>query len=154
MFTFIADGFVFFRQKGQTAASKGQQSMASTIMSPSYQQQAALYKGAIPARPDVPMSSFDDCAKKSATDMQAAIKSNTLVPSMNQGIDEAKLGAVRDVVTKFMNSNQTKSTLALPHSRVMSCSFSFRARKQYWIVPKWATLCTLWRPRSGNRSAN
>jgi glucose/mannose transport system substrate-binding protein len=106
MFTFIADGFVFYRQKGQTVASKGQQAMASTIMSQPYQQQAALYKGAIPARPDVSMANFDDCAKKSATDMQAATRNGQLVPSMNQGVDEAKLGAIRDVVTKFMNSTQ------------------------------------------------
>ena len=106
MFTFIADGFVFFKQKGQTVASKGQQAMASTIMSQPYQQQAALFKGAIPARPDVSMASFDDCAKKSAADMVAATKGGGLVPSMNQAVDEAKLGAIRDVVTKFMNSNQ------------------------------------------------
>ena len=111
-FTFIADGFVFFKQKGQTVASKGQQAMAATIMSPGYQQQAALYKGAIPARPDVSMANFDDCAKKSATDMAAAIKGNTLVPSMNQATDEAKLGAIRDVVTKFMNSKQDSKSAA------------------------------------------
>ncbi|MEO8134162.1 MAG: ABC transporter substrate-binding protein [Betaproteobacteria bacterium] len=112
VFTFIADGFVFFKQKGQTVASRGQQAMASTIMSPAYQQQAALYKGAIPARPDVSMANFDDCAKKSATDMQAAIKGNTLMPSMNQAVDEAKLGAIRDVVTKFMNSKQDSKSAA------------------------------------------
>jgi len=109
-FTFTADTFVFFKQKGQTVASKGQQDMAATIMSPAYQQQAALYKGAIPARPDASMAAFDDCAKKSALDMQAAIKSNTLMPSMNQGVEEAKLGSIRDVVTKFMNSNQDSKT--------------------------------------------
>ena len=111
-FTFIADGFVFFKQKGQTVASKGQQAMAATIMSPGYQQQAALYKGAIPARPDVSMANFDDCAKKSANDMAAAIKTNTLMPSMNQATDEAKLGAIRDVVTKFMNSKQDSKSAA------------------------------------------
>ena len=106
MFTFIADSFVFFKSKNQTGASKGQLDLASTIMSPAYQQQAALYKGAIPARTDVSMANFDDCAKKSAADMQAATKSNLLMPAMNQGTTDAKLGAIRDVVTKFMNSSQ------------------------------------------------
>jgi glucose/mannose transport system substrate-binding protein len=106
MFTFIADGFVFFKSKAQPTATKGQQDLASLIMSPEYQQQAAYFKGAIPARTDVSVANFDDCAKKSAADMQSAMKSNLLVPSMNQGTTEAALGAIRDVVTKFMNSTQ------------------------------------------------
>jgi len=112
MFTFIADGFVFYKAKGQTAATKGQQDLASIIMSPEYQQQAAYFKGAIPARTDVSVANFDDCAKKSAADMQGSMKSNLLVPSMNQGTTEATLGAIRDVVTKFMNSTQDSKSAA------------------------------------------
>lgn len=111
-FTFIADGFVFYKQKNSPTASKGQLDMASTIMSTSYQQQAALFKGAIPARVDVSTATFDDCAKKSAADMQAAIKSNGLMPSQNQAVTEATLGAIRDAVTKFMNSTQDSKSAA------------------------------------------
>jgi glucose/mannose transport system substrate-binding protein len=104
-FTFIADTFVFFRQhNGPT--TKAQLDMAADIMSPAYQQVAALYKGAIPANLTTPMDNFDACAKKSSADMQAAAKTDTLMPSMNQAVDEAKLGAIRDVVVQFMNSTQ------------------------------------------------
>lgn len=122
MFTFIADGFVFFKSKSHPTASKGQLDMASTIMSVPYQQQAALYKGAIPARTDVPVSAFDDCAKKSASDMQAATKGKELVPSMNQGTTEATLGAIRDVVTKFMNSNQDSKSAAEALAKAVKAS--------------------------------
>lgn len=76
------------------------------IMDPAYQAEAALYKGAIPANTTVSLSNFDDCAKKSSNDMQGASRANGLVPAMNQGIPEAMLGAVRDVVTRFLNSDQ------------------------------------------------
>ena len=122
MFTFIADGFVFFKSKNQTAASKGQLDLASTIMSTDYQQNAALFKGAIPARVDVPVANFDDCAKKSAADMKAATSSNQLVASMNQGTSEARLGAIRDVVTKFMNSTQDSKSAADALARAIKAS--------------------------------
>ncbi len=105
MFTFIADTFVFFKQRNQPA-TPAQNKLASMIMDPTYQAEAALYKGAIPANTTVSLSNFDDCAKKSSTDMQGASRANGLVPAMNQGIPEAMLGAVRDVVTRFLNSNQ------------------------------------------------
>lgn len=105
MFTFIADTFVFFKQKNQPA-TRAQQTLASLIMDPGYQAEAALYKGAIPANVNVPLGNFDDCAKKSSSDMQASARANGLVPAMNQGISEAMLGAVREVVTRFLNSNQ------------------------------------------------
>lgn len=122
MFTFIADGFVFFKSKNQKAASKGQMDLASSIMSQPYQQQAALYKGAIPARVDVSTETFDDCAKKSAADMQAATKSGTLIAAMNQGTSEATLGAIRDVVTKFMNSTQDSKSAAEALAKAIKAS--------------------------------
>src|SRR5205823_5860061 len=105
-----------------SGASKGQLDVASTIMSTGYQQQAALFKGAIPARVDVPVTSFDDCAKKSAADMQAATKANLLLPSMNQGTTEATLGAIRDVVTKFMNSTQDSKSAAEALAKAVKAS--------------------------------
>ena len=71
MFTFIADTFVFFKQRNQPA-SPGQLALASLIETPAYQEQAALFKGAIPALTTASVAKFDDCAKKSAADMKSA----------------------------------------------------------------------------------
>lgn len=111
-FTFIADTFVFFRQK-QDTLTPGQAEMARIIMSPEYQEKAAAYKGAIPANLNVKLGdSFNACSHRSADDLKAAIASNTVMPAMNQGVDEAKLAAIRDVIVRFMNSNQDSASAA------------------------------------------
>jgi glucose/mannose transport system substrate-binding protein len=122
MFTFIADSFVFFGQGGKDKASKAQLDTAAAIMNPAYQKEAALYKGAIPANTSVTLDGFDACAKKSAADMREAIANNTLVPSMNQGVDEARLGAIREVVVKFMSSNQDSKSAAQALARAIKNS--------------------------------
>jgi glucose/mannose transport system substrate-binding protein len=110
-YTFNVDSFVFFQQKGQKAATPGQLAMAKTIMSPAFQEQFSLYKGSIPVRLGVSMTKFDDCAKKSYTDEQTAIKSGGYVPSLAHGMaqPDAVAGAITDVVTKFMNSQQSSA---------------------------------------------
>jgi glucose/mannose transport system substrate-binding protein len=107
-YTFNVDSFVFFQQKGQKTATPGQLALAKTIMSPSFQEQFSLYKGSIPVRLGVDMSKFDACAKKSYADEQTAIKAGGYVPSLAHGMaqPDATAGAITDVVTKFMNSNQ------------------------------------------------
>ena len=114
-YTFNVDSFVFFQQKGQSAASAGQIALAKTIMSPGFQEQFSLYKGSIPVRLGVSMDKFDDCAKKSYADEQTAIKGGGYVPSLAHGMaqPDATAGAITDVVTKFMNSDQdSKSAVA------------------------------------------
>jgi glucose/mannose transport system substrate-binding protein len=111
MYTFIADTFVFFKQHDKPA-SPGQLALASLIMSPAYQEKAALYKGSIPALTTASVANFDDCAKKSAADMKAAAAAGKLIVSQNQGKSEAVLGAIRDVVVKFMNSDQDSKSAA------------------------------------------
>ena len=114
-YTFNVDSFVFFQQKGQSAASAGQLALAKTIMSPGFQEQFSLYKGSIPVRLGVSMDKFDDCAKKSYADEQTAIKGGGYVPSLAHGMaqPDATAGAITDVVTKFMNSDQdSKSAVA------------------------------------------
>ena len=111
-YAFIADSFAFFKQRNQKGPTKGQQDLAAMIMSPAYQEQAALYKGAIPARSDASLANFDDCAKKSAADLQAAIKTDSLVPGVGQGASEAAVGAIHDVTSKFMTSGQDSKAAA------------------------------------------
>ncbi|BAX60068.1 MULTISPECIES: ABC transporter substrate-binding protein [Burkholderia cepacia complex] len=114
-YTFNVDSFVFFQQKGEKAATAGQVALAKTIMTPDFQEQFSLLKGSVPVRLGVKMDKFDDCAKKSYADEQTAIKSGGFVPSLAHGMaqSDATAGAITDVVTKFMNSQQdSKSAVA------------------------------------------
>ena len=114
-YTFNVDSFVFFQQKGQKDATPGQIALAKTIMTPAFQEQFSLLKGSVPVRLGVKMDKFDDCAKKSYADEQTAIKSGGFVPSLAHGMaqGDATAGAITDVVTKFMNSQQdSKSAVA------------------------------------------
>ena len=114
-YTFNVDSFVFFQQKGQKDATPGQLALAKTIMTPAFQEQFSLLKGSVPVRLGVKMDKFDDCAKKSYADEQTAIKSGGFVPSLAHGMaqGDATAGAITDVVTKFMNSQQdSKSAVA------------------------------------------
>ena len=107
-FTFNIDSFVMFKQKSDDA-KKGQEDLANAIMSPAFQEVFNLNKGSIPARLDVKMDKFDDCAKKSNADFVASSKTGSLVPSIAHGmaVPAANAGAIQDVVTQFFNSDMT-----------------------------------------------
>ena len=107
-YTYTADAFVFFQQNGKKDATPGQLALAKTIMSVDFQEQFSLYKGSIPVRLDVPMDKFDGCAKKSRADELATIKSGGFLPSLAFGELQSSVtaGAITDVVTNFMNSNE------------------------------------------------
>jgi glucose/mannose transport system substrate-binding protein len=107
-FTFNIDSFVMFSQKAD-AAKKGQANLAEAIMSPAFQEVFNLNKGSIPARLDVKMDKFDDCAKMSNRDFVATSKSAGLVPSIAHmmAVPAATAGAIQDVVTQFFNSDMS-----------------------------------------------
>ncbi len=106
-FTFNIDSFVMFDLAGDDA-NAGQQNLASTILSPPFQEIFNLNKGSIPARLNLPMDKFDDCAKLSSDDFVRTAKGNTLVPSMAHGMStfSAIQGEIYDAVTNFYNSDQ------------------------------------------------
>jgi glucose/mannose transport system substrate-binding protein len=110
-FTFNIDSFAMFSQKSADA-KKGQQNLASAIMSPEFQEIFNLNKGSIPARLDVKMDKFDDCAKKSNADFVATSKKGSLVPSVAHGmaVPAATAGAIQDVVTQFFNSDMSSKS--------------------------------------------
>lgn len=105
-FTFNIDSFVFYKQQ-DADAGKAQGQLASTIMSPEFQEVFNLNKGSIPARIGVPMAKFDACAKLSNRDFLATAKSGGLVPSVAHGmaINTAAEGAMKDVVSQFWNTD-------------------------------------------------
>jgi glucose/mannose transport system substrate-binding protein len=105
-FTFNIDSFVMFTQTSADA-KKGQEDLANAIMSPGFQEVFNLNKGSIPARLDVKLDKFDDCAKKSNADFVSASKKGSLVPSIahQMAVSAATTGAIQDVVTQFFNSD-------------------------------------------------
>ena len=86
---------------------KGQNDLASTVLSEGFQEVFNLNKGSIPARLNMSMDKFDDCAKLSSSDFVSTAKAGTLVPSMAHGMStfSATQGAIYDTVTEFYNSD-------------------------------------------------
>ncbi|MBL0729803.1 carbohydrate ABC transporter substrate-binding protein [Piscinibacter sp. HJYY11] len=105
-FTFNIDSFAMFKIKN-TANLQAQKDMAAAIMSPEFQETFNLNKGSIPARLNMDMAKFDDCAKLSSKDFVATAKGNTLVPSIAHGmaVSSAAEGAIKDVVSQFWNTD-------------------------------------------------
>jgi glucose/mannose transport system substrate-binding protein len=107
-FVLNSDSFTFFKVEGEDRL-KGQKVLASLIMSPDFQKTFNLAKGSIPARTDVPLDDFDDCAKLSHADLLKAIANNTLVPSMahEMAVPRSVRGEFLDLVTQFFNSDMS-----------------------------------------------
>ncbi|MEB0137207.1 ABC transporter substrate-binding protein [Actimicrobium sp. CCC2.4] len=107
-FTFNIDSLAMFQVK-DPATQKAQLVLASTIMSPEFQEVFNLNKGSIPARAGVPPAKFDACALKSMADLDIANKAGGLVPSMAHGmaVNAATQGAITDVIARFMNSTMS-----------------------------------------------
>ncbi|AXS41620.1 ABC transporter substrate-binding protein [Breoghania sp. L-A4] len=112
-FVLNSDSFTFFKVQGEDNL-KGQQVLASLIMSPEFQETFNLAKGSIPARTDVSLDKFDVCAVKSHDDLLAAIKADTLVPSMahEMAIPRSVRGEILDLVTNFFNSDMSSQDAA------------------------------------------
>lgn len=112
-YTFNVDSFVMF-DLDDKEQQKGQNDLASTILSPAFQEVFNLNKGSIPARLNLPMDKFDDCAKLSAKDFVSTAKSGTLLPSMAHGMStfSSTQGAIYDTVTEFYNSDSITAEAA------------------------------------------
>ncbi|MGL4994841.1 MAG: ABC transporter substrate-binding protein [Deefgea sp.] len=106
-YTFNIDSFAMFKLKNKDVV-KGQQALATTLMSPEFQELFNLNKGSIPARMGVDLAKFDECAKKSAADFKMTSAKGTLVPSWAHGMamKSATQGAFFDVVTQFWNNDK------------------------------------------------
>ncbi|MCG2583725.1 ABC transporter substrate-binding protein [Massilia sp. TS11] len=102
-FSFNVDSLLMFKVKD----AKSQQVLASSLMSPEFQEQFNLNKGSIPVRAGVPKTRFDACALQSMLDMEAASKGGSFVPSLahNMAVGSATQGAMMDVIARFMSTN-------------------------------------------------
>lgn len=107
-FTFNVDSFAFFKQRSPEL-QKAQADLAGSIMSPQFQEIFNLNKGSIPARLNMSMTKFDDCAKKSSADFVASSTAGTLLPSIahQMAVPPAAQGAIQDVVSQFFKGSFT-----------------------------------------------
>ncbi|MEY8876640.1 MAG: ABC transporter substrate-binding protein [Leptothrix sp. (in: b-proteobacteria)] len=106
-FTFNIDSFAMFTVKGDDKVL-AQKHLASAVMSPEFQETFNLNKGSIPARLNMSMAKFDDCAKLSSADFVSTNKSGGLVPSIAHGmaVSSAAQGAIQDAVSQFWNDDK------------------------------------------------
>lgn len=101
-FKFVIDAFGTFKID-DPAASAGQDAWVETVMDPENQKKFNLIKGSIPARIDVPVDEFDDCAKRSYADREAAVAAGTMVGGLTEGFAAQPqfAGVFFDVVGQF-----------------------------------------------------
>ncbi len=110
-FTFNIDSIAMFKLKSADA-QKAQADLAAAIMSTEFQEVFNLNKGSIPARLNMKMDKFDDCAKTSSKDFVETAKTGGLVPSLahDMAANPAVEGALKDAVSQFWNND--KMTIA------------------------------------------
>lgn len=101
-FLFLIDSFGMFATKDQGIAD-AQAALAEVVMDPEVQHDFNLIKGSIPARIDVPVDDFDDCAKKGDAEREAAIASGGMLGALTHGFaSQPQFSAVfGDVVSEF-----------------------------------------------------
>lgn len=83
-FQYLIDSFGMFKVK-DPAVQKAQIALAETVMDPAIQKRFNLIKGSIPARTDVPVDEFDDCAKLAFKDRAEAIAKGGMIGAMTHG---------------------------------------------------------------------
>ncbi|UWR21910.1 ABC transporter substrate-binding protein [Sulfitobacter sp. S190] len=107
-FLYNVDSFAMFDVDG-AEKEEGQNLLAKLVMGENFQKTFNLNKGSIPARTDVALDDFDQCAKTSAADMASTSEGGSLLPSYAHGMAlyGAQAGAITDVVTAHFNSDMT-----------------------------------------------
>ncbi|PDT51228.1 MULTISPECIES: ABC transporter substrate-binding protein [Sinorhizobium] len=83
-FQYVIDSFGMFTVKDETV-QKAQVALAETIMDPKVQKGFNLIKGSIPARTDVSVDDFDECAKRGFNERAEAIKAGSMLGAMTHG---------------------------------------------------------------------
>ena len=107
------DSFAMFRLN-DAQAIVGQKALATTIMSPAFQEIFNLNKGSIPVALGADMSGFDQCARESSGYFVAASLANSLVPSFAHKManSESKVAAVQAIVARIWDEDGYASSNA------------------------------------------
>jgi glucose/mannose transport system substrate-binding protein len=113
-YDYNVDSFAMFKLTAPAAVS-GQKALASTIMSPAFQEIFNLNKGSIPVALGANMSSFDHCARESSGYFVAASLANSLVPSFAHKMaqPDARVAAVQAVVAKLWDDDSYPKARAM-----------------------------------------
>ncbi|CAI1616208.1 P39 [Serratia fonticola] len=85
-FIYGTDSFTILQQSGNATAIEAQRHLADVLMDPDFQGRFNQFKGSIPARTDIDMSTFDVCAQKAAKLFKSAGAADHLLPSMAHSI--------------------------------------------------------------------
>lgn len=101
-YKFVIDAFGVFKSDDPVVVA-GQDAWAESIMDPEVQTNFNKIKGSIPARSDVPVDDFDDCAKRSFADREAAVAAGAMLGGLTEGFAAPPQfsGVFSDVVAKF-----------------------------------------------------
>jgi glucose/mannose transport system substrate-binding protein len=101
-FDYNIDSFAMFRLKDPQSIA-GEKALATTIMSPAFQELFNLNKGSIPVALGANMNNFDHCARESSAYFVASSLANTLVPSFAHKMaqPDARVAAVQAIVAKI-----------------------------------------------------
>ncbi|QUJ76383.1 carbohydrate ABC transporter substrate-binding protein [Sulfitobacter albidus] len=107
-FLYNVDSFAMFNVDGEDKKA-GQELLAKLVVGENFQEVFNLNKGSIPARTDVSLDAFDQCATLSASDMNASSEGGSLLPSYAHGmaLRGAQAGAITDTVTAHFNSDMS-----------------------------------------------
>lgn len=106
-FSYVIDTFAMFQLRGWEA-QKAQGYLAYVLLGKEFQEKFNLRKGSLPARRDLHLSKFDDCAKASARDFHAGESTQSLVPSVaiDMAVPTVTQAALRAVVGDYWNNDQ------------------------------------------------
>ena len=107
-FKFVIDSFGTFANEDPNVTA-GQDAWVETVMDVENQKKFNLIKGSIPARTDVSVDDFDDCAKRSFADREAAVAAGTMVGGLTEGFAAQPqfAGVFFDVVGQFFVTEMT-----------------------------------------------
>ncbi|MES2206602.1 MAG: ABC transporter substrate-binding protein [Pseudomonadota bacterium] len=109
-FLFISDlfGFPIAPQK----QLDGQTVLIKTMMDKKFQEDFNLVKGSIPARMDVSLERFDECAQKSSHDFKKALKQNTAIRHFDTVISDMNRKALYKIISDFIHNPQLSAKAA------------------------------------------
>lgn len=107
-FQFLIDSFGMFNVK-DADVTKAQEALAEVVMDPKVQHDFNLLKGSLPARTDLPVDDFDDCAKKGFAERAAAVESGAMLGAATHGFAaQPQFSAVfGDVAAQFFVTNMS-----------------------------------------------
>ncbi len=103
-FLFISDLFGMLNAPKQQL--EAQKTLASVLMNKKFQEAFNIAKGSIPARTDINMEGFDDCAKKSYADFSQALKLNSVQQRFDTALPNEERVILMNIVSNFLEKGK------------------------------------------------